>query len=441
MRQDYDVVIVGTGVAGLFCALHLPRTCRVLLITKGKLEESDSFLAQGGIAMLKDPSDYDAYFEDTMKAGHYTNHAAAVRTMILDSPEIIQELIGFGVSFDRKEDGSFDYAREGAHSTHRILHHFDMTGREITQSLLEQVKRCENICWKEELTMLDLIVTGAECNGMIVWDGTKADSIWSKVVVLATGGIGGIFQNSTNYAHLTGDSLAIAMKHHIAIDGISNIQIHPTTLYSSEKGRRFLISESVRGAGAILLNQKKERFVDELLPRDVVTNAIEQQLKHTGGSYVYLSMQGFTEKMLQNHFVHIVQTCAERGIDVRKDLIPVVPSQHYFMGGIQVDLEGQTSMQHLYAIGEISCTGVHGRNRLASNSLLEGLVFAKRAARKIAEQLVQMRKPKSYVLPLPGVEEVRLWQQQVQQVIWKEIQKEDPVFYEKWGKHSAISNG
>ena len=384
MRIHADVVIIGTGVSGLYCALNLPEEKQIRLLTKSSLEMSDSYLAQGGICVLKDKEDYNRFYEDTMKAGHYENNTASVHRMIQKSPEIIQELIKLGVEFEKK-DGKLIYTREGAHSAARIVYYKDNTGREITSKLLEQVKRKKNITIMEYTEMIDIISRDNFCSGVIIRSGNgDISTLDADYTVLATGGIGGLYQDSTNYPHLTGDSLALAIRHGIAVQNLNYIQIHPTALYSKKPGRRFLISESVRGEGAYLLNANKERFVDELLPRDVLTQKICQQMKLEGSDHVWLSAIHLGSEKIKKRFPNIYERCLEEGIDMTMEYVPVTPAQHYFMGGISVDQHSKTSMGHLYAIGETSCNGVHGANRLASNSLLESLVFAKEAAVHIA---------------------------------------------------------
>ena len=424
-EMQADVVIVGTGAAGLFAALNLPRDRKILIITKKDAESSDSFLAQGGICVLKDESDYESYFEDTMRAGHYENRKESVDIMIRSSREIIRELIGYGVKFERRESGreqdapeaqekpekpdkqetegqenfldDYAFTREGAHSRPRILFHEDVTGKEITSKLLAQVRSLENVRIMEYTTMTDIIVeetdvqmgeNGVQCAGIIAEDARgNILKIRAPYTILASGGIGGLYEHSTNYPHLTGDALRIAEKHGIRLEHLDYVQIHPTTLYSKKPGRRFLISESVRGEGAILLDKNGKRFTDELQPRDVVTAAIREQMEKDGTDHVWLSMERIDKNTILNHFPNIYEHCLEEGYDVTKEWIPVVPAQHYFMGGIWVDSDSQTSMEHLFAAGETSCNGVHGANRLASNSLLESLVFAQRAAQKIAAGL------------------------------------------------------
>ena len=422
MDMYADTVIVGTGVSGLFSALNLPRDSKIIMITKSDVESSDSFLAQGGICVLRDESDYDSYFEDTMRAGHYENRKESVDIMIRSSREIIQDLIGYGVKFERsagnegetqdadqeneaknaeipqdtdragkKRGGNFldgyAFTREGAHSRPRILFHEDVTGKEITSKLLAQVRKLENVEILEYTSMTDIIERESGCAGVRGKDRDgKAFSIYADNTILASGGIGGLYKHSTNFPHLTGDALEVAKKHGIRLEHLDYVQIHPTTLYSKKPGRRFLISESVRGEGAVLLNKDGERFVDELQPRDVVTQAIRKQMEKDGTDHVWLSMKNIDKETILKHFPNIYHHCLEEGYDVTREPIPVVPAQHYFMGGIWVDRDSHTSMEHLYAAGETSCNGVHGANRLASNSLLESLVFAKRAAKRITAE-------------------------------------------------------
>lgn len=381
MNEYYDAIIVGTGAAGLYCALNLPKRKKILMLTKQGADLSDSFLAQGGICMLRGEDDYEDYFEDTMRAGHYENNKRAVNLMIRSSNDIIRDLLWRNVDFVRAEDGELAFTREGAHSRPRILFHEDITGKEITQTLLDQVKTKENIEICEYMTMVDVISKDNICGGVIAMDAkNNVYPIRSQFVVLACGGIGGLFQNSTNYPHIAGDGLGIAMKHQVKLEHLDYIQIHPTTLFSHKPGRRFLISESVRGEGALLYDKNGQRFTNELQPRDLLSQAIFEQMEKDGTDFVWEDMRPLGEKTIMQHFPNIYQHCIEEGFDPRKEPIPVVPAQHYFMGGIQADLSSRTSMRGLYACGETSCNGVHGKNRLASNSLLESLVFARRAA-------------------------------------------------------------
>lgn len=386
MKKQYDVIIVGTGVAGLFAALHLPKDKSILVISKSDVERSDSYLAQGGICVLKNEDDYAAFLEDTLRAGHYENCREAVDIMIQSSQDIICDLIDCQVEFER-EQGEFVYTKEGAHTAARILYHEDLTGKEITSKLLDRVKELNNITIMEHTTMVDIVERDNTCYGVIVelQDGTVVP-VYSRHTVWASGGIGGLYQHSTNYRHLTGDALAISLKHNIQLENVNYVQIHPTTLYSKKPGRRFLISESVRGEGAILLDKNGQRFADELLPRDLLTMEIRKQMEKDGTDYVLLSLEKIHPNEIEKRFPNIYKRCLEEGYDITKEPIPVVPAQHYFMGGVKVDMNGKTSMKNLYAAGETACNGVHGKNRLASNSLLESLVWAKRAAKDIAAQ-------------------------------------------------------
>lgn len=435
MDSKYDVIIVGTGAAGMFAALSLPESMKVLMITKDKTENSNSYLAQGGICTLKDPSDYEAFFQDTMRAGKYENNEESVRCMIEGSGEVNRELVEYGVDFDRKEDGTFDYTREGAHSGYRILHHKDATGKEITSKLIAAARKRDNIEIMEYTLMMDLVMEENRCTGIVLkqQDGTIRQ-IMTKAVILATGGMGGLFEHSTNFRHITGDSFALAVKHNIKLKNLNYIQIHPTVLYTAKQGRGFLISESVRGEGAILINNQGERFVDELLPRDVVSAAIRQEMKKTHSDCVYLSLKGKDEEWIKNRFPNIYAKCMEEGYDLCKDPIPVTPAQHYLMGGIETNTYGETSVGNLYAVGETGCNGVHGANRLASNSLLEGLVFAKRAAQKITETVENI----SYgtlQADLTQYEDEAAWKESNRKLIMNEIKRRDEEFYDQWCNH------
>lgn len=381
-----DILIVGTGCAGLYCALHLPRDKKITIITKSDVECCDSFLAQGGICTMRDENDFDSFFADTMKAGHYENDTESVSIMISSSNDVISDLLSYGVRFQREENGSLLYTKEGAHSKSRILFHKDITGKEITSKLLERVKELDNVEILEHTTLIDIASSDNECLGAVLQmpDG-KIEAVQCDYTILATGGVGGLYKHSTNYPHLTADAIAIAIKHGVELKNVNYVQIHPTTLYVKDSSERsFLISESVRGEGARLYDKNMNRFVDELLPRDLVTEAIQRQMEIDGTEFVWEDLRTIPEKELREHFPNIVERCKMAGYDVFKECIPVVPAQHYFMGGIKVDYQSKTSMNRLFAIGETACNGVHGKNRLASNSLLESLVFAKRASLEIS---------------------------------------------------------
>lgn len=380
-----NVLIVGSGCSGLYTALNLPQELHITIISKDTLEHSDSFLAQGGICMLKDESDYDSFFEDTLRAGHYKNNKISVDLMIKSSPDVIKDLIGYGVDFQRDENGNLAFTREGAHSDKRILFYQDTTGKEITSRLLAAVKKLPNVTLMEHTCLLDIMEEDNRCYGGVArLENGDLEKITADVTVLASGGVGGLYKNSTNFKHLTGDALAISLKHDIELKDMSYVQIHPTTLYKENpKERSFLISESVRGEGALLYDKNMNRFVDELQPRDVVAQAILKQMEKDGTDHVWEDLRTIPKKELEEHFPNILAHCREADYDPFTECIPVVPAQHYFMGGIKVNYHSKTSMDFLYAVGETACNGVHGQNRLASNSLLESLVFAKRAAKDL----------------------------------------------------------
>lgn len=373
-----DVVVVGCGVAGLYTALNLPDDMKIIMLSKEDVESCDSMLAQGGICVLHDEDDYDSFFEDTMKAGHYENRKESVDIMIRSSRDVINDLLACGVRFEKDENGELKYTREGAHSRPRICFHKDITGKEITEKLLAKVRERSNVTIMEYTVMTDILEMNNECIGVVAEQENEKLHIHAKDTVFATGGIGGLYDHSTNYPCLTGDGCRIAEKHGAKLENMDYVQIHPTCLYSNKPGRIFLISESARGEGAILLNHKGERFVDELLPRDVVTKAINQEMKKEQVEHEYLSFENVDRATILNHFPNIYEKCLEEGYDILKEPVPIIPAQHYFMGGVHVDSNSKTTIPHLYAAGETSCNGVHGKNRLASNSLLESLVFAKR---------------------------------------------------------------
>ena len=425
-----DVVIVGCGVAGLYTALSLPQGTKTIMLSKGAIDECDSMLAQGGICVLPEAEDYDAYTEDTMRAGHYENRRESVDILLRSSRSAINDLLALGVDLERTADGSLAFTREGAHSRPRICYHADVTGQAITSKLLERVRELPWVTIVEHMACVDLLEdaatakaggaadtaavtandapspvsgTAPRCTGVVAVPVTEGAStrkaselaehvsedavnIHARAVVLATGGIGGLYERSTNYPQLTGDACDIAAAHGAVLEHMDYVQIHPTSLYEGPQatGRAFLISESCRGEGAVLLNRAGERFCDELQPRDVVTAAIQRQMELDDMPYVRLSFERVPDDVIRGHFANIYEHCLAAGYDLCREPIPVVPAQHYFMGGIHVDRDSATTVPGLYAVGETSCTGVHGKNRLASNSLLEALVFARRAAHRIA---------------------------------------------------------
>ena len=306
MKENYDVIIVGTGAAGLYCALNLPSRMKVLMLTKQQADQSDSFLAQGGICMLRGEEDYNDYFEDTMRAGHYENDAKAVELMIRSSNSIIRDLLQRNVTFERTETGELDFTREGAHSQPRILFYEDITGKQITQTLLNQALTRDNIEICEYMTMVDIISKDNVCGGVIVMDEkNEVYPVRAPYVVLACGGLGGLYKNSTNFPHIAGDGLGIAMKHQVVLEHLDYIQIHPTTLYSHKPGRRFLISESVRGEGALLYDKNGQRFTNELQPRDLLSQAIFAQMEKDGTDFVWEDMRPLGEETIMKHFPNI----------------------------------------------------------------------------------------------------------------------------------------
>ncbi|EQB87197.1 L-aspartate oxidase [Clostridium punense] len=403
-----DVLIIGTGAAGLYSALNLDENLNTILITKGSFTQCNSYLAQGGISVAVNEEDIPPFIEDTMRAGNYKNQLDTVEILCRESIENIDNLARFGTPFNRK-DTSLCYTREGAHSKPRIVYCKDNTGKYLVDTLLNKVKKKKNISLMDNSQVIDLITEGNLCIGAVIMQGTKQVNIFCKSIILATGGIGGLFKNSTNERSITGDGLFLSLKHHIDLKDLSYIQFHPTALYNpSNTGKRFLISESLRGEGGKLYNYNKEPFVNELLPRDVVSKAINKEINILGIPYVYLDITHLSAEYIKNRFPSIYKECMIQGIDITKSPIPVSPAQHYFMGGIKVNKFGETSMKNLYAVGETACTGVHGSNRLASNSLLEALVFSKRAASQIntfAPTIdIRLKKVPKLVSPLEAIE-------------------------------------
>lgn len=385
MKNRYiDVLVVGSGVAGLYCALNLREDLDIMVVSKDKIDCTNTNLAQGGISVARDLNDIPFFTEDTLKAGRYKNDVQAVQVLTKESIENVDYLVSLGLDVDKDENGNWDYTKEGAHCVNRIIHTQDNTGENVEKTLIENALTRKNIRVSEDTFLVDIIERNDKCIGAILLKDKEQINVFAKFVVLACGGIGGLYKNSTSQRILRGDGLAIALRHNIELKDINYIQIHPTAFYDeSDDERRFLISESVRGEGGKLYNVNGERFVDELQPRDVVSEAIFKEMNKTNTPYVYLDISFLDSEYLKNRFSTIYNKCLEKGTDITKEPIKVSPAQHYFMGGIKVDLNSKTSMENLYAVGETACTGIHGANRLASNSLLEGLVFSKRAAQEI----------------------------------------------------------
>ena len=381
MNKFFDVVIVGTGVSGLYTAMNLRQDLKILVVCKDKITTTNTFLAQGGISVARNKEDIPSFIEDTLKAGQYKNDLNAVKILAEESIYNVEVLIKMGLNLDRNDDGSLNYTKEGAHSINRIVHTKDNTGESVARTLIENVKKRANITIYEDTYFADLIAKDNICTGVILIKDDEQINVYAKSVVLACGGIGGLFRNSTNQRILKGDGIAAAVRHNVELKDINYIQIHPTAFYEEDKDdRRLLISESLRGEGGKLTNIDGDRFVDELLPRDVVSQAVYEEMKKTDTPYVNLDIRFLGKEYIINRFSSIYQACLERGTDITKELIKVSPAQHFFMGGIKVSVNAETSMENLYAVGEASCTGIHGANRLASNSLLEGLVFSRRGA-------------------------------------------------------------
>lgn len=391
MELITDVLIIGTGVAGLYSALNLSDNLNVVMISKGKKDECNTALAQGGISVARGYTDIDLFTEDTLKAGKYENDIDAVKVLVEESIDNISTLCKLGVDFEKDLEG-LCFTREGAHSINRIVYYKDITGKRVEEILLNKVKSRNNITIYENCELVDILKNSNMCTGAICIKDNEQIDIHAKVSILATGGIGGIFKNSTNQRIITGDGISIAIRNNIKVKNLDYIQFHPTAFFDeSLNSRKFLISESVRGEGGKLINNRGERFVDELLSRDIVTKHICEEKIRTNSKNVYLDISFMNKDFLLKRFPNIYEECLKNGVNICKEPIPVSPAQHYFMGGIDVDLYGQTSMSNLYAFGEVSCTGVHGANRLASNSLLEGLVFSRRGAEKINKEIKNIK--------------------------------------------------
>jgi L-aspartate oxidase len=393
MKINTDILIAGSGLAGLYTALNLDESLKVTIITKASADNCNTYLAQGGVSTVLNEQDQDVFVEDTLKAGLYKNDINAVKILAKDSKKNIDYLEKLGANFDKREC-NYDFTREGAHSVNRIVHYKDFTGKRVFECVYNEVKKKSNIKIIENCCLVDLLVHGNMAKGALGIINGKIIVINSKATVMATGGIGGIFKNSTNQRGMKAEGIAIAIRNNVCVENLNYVQFHPTSLYEeTADSRRFLISESLRGEGGILVNNKGQRFVDELLPRDVVSKKILEEQEKTNSKCVYLDITALPSNFIMERFPVIYKECLKRNIDITKDKIPVTPAQHFLMGGIKVDEYSKTSMENLYACGEVSCTGVHGANRLASNSLLEALVFSNRAAENINNviQGVQLR--------------------------------------------------
>ncbi len=400
--------MIGSGAAGLSFALKAAEKGRVTIVTKSAVAESNTRFAQGGISSVTDESDsFERHIADTMAAGAGKNDPEAVEMVVRRAPELIADLVKWGTQFDKKPDGSYELAREGGHTEHRILHHKDLTGAEIERALVEQARRHPNIEIYENHFAVDLltqhhlgeIVTKHSrkivCFGAYVLDlrTGEIETFRAKFTVVATGGVGNVYNTTTNPAVATGDGIAMVHRAKGLTQDMEFIQFHPTSFYDPGERPSFLISEAMRGFGAVLRLPDGEEFMKRyhpmgsLAPRDIVARSIDHEMKIRGDEFVYLDVTARAPQEIKDHFPNIYEKCLSRGIDITKQWIPVVPAAHYCTGGIKVNLDGESSINRLYALGECSCTGLHGANRLASNSLIEAIVYADQAARHAGERL------------------------------------------------------
>jgi len=408
MKKRTDFLVLGSGIAGLMFALKASRFGKVSVITKAKLEESNTRYAQGGIAaVFSEPDNFKKHIRDTIVAGDGCCDEEIVRMVVSEAPDRIKDLIELGVSFDKNPDGTYDLAREGGHSEHRILHYKDKTGQAIQDTLVERVRKDPNIDIYEHHFAIEILTQhhlgevvkrgypDLKCYGAYVADLNNQSVIafLSKVTVMATGGIGNVYLTTTNPEIATGDGIAMVYRAKGTVENMEFVQFHPTSLYDPEVRPSFLITEALRGYGAVLKNMRGEEFMSRydsrgsLAPRDIVTRAIDNELKKWGDDHAWLDCTRLSPVGLKDHFPNVYSHCKSRGIDITRDMIPVVPVQHYSCGGIKVDADGQCNIDRLYAIGETSSTGLHGANRLASNSLIEAAVYAQRAAMHAGKRL------------------------------------------------------
>jgi L-aspartate oxidase len=404
----YDVVIIGSGVAGLYSAINLNDDIKCLVINKNGIEESNSIYAQGGIASVYLEADsFESHYNDTLSAGAGLCNKEAVKVLITEGPEDIKKLFELGVPFDRDENNNVSITREGAHSISRILHcGGDATGLLLTQTLIKNAKSKTNINFLNYTTLCDILTdNNGKVSGLIAIQNEENILIETSQIILASGGIGQLYRNSTNSKCATGDGIACALRANVKVNNMEFVQFHPTALIHPDLNMKFfLISEALRGEGALLLNRKGERFMKkahplaELAPRDIVTRSIIHEMKKNDAPNVYLDITFKSRDYLKKRFPKIYDGCMKRGIDIAVNWIPVIPVQHYFMGGIETDLNGKTNVDGLYACGECACTGLHGANRLASNSLLECLVYGRRCAQSINNK--KFNNNKTFVMPV-----------------------------------------
>ena len=402
-----DFLVIGSGAAGLSFALKAAEHGHVTIVTKGEMVESNTNYAQGGICSVTyEPDTFEKHIHDTMVCGAGICDPEAVDLVVRRAPELIADLIAWGTRFDKTPDGRFELNREGGHSEHRILHHKDLTGAEIERALIQSVKSHPNITVLEHHFAIDLLTQhhlgefvtrhtrGLACFGAYVldMDSGRIETMLSRFTIVATGGCGNLYGTTTNPIVATGDGIAMCHRAKAMIANMEFIQFHPTSLYNPGERPSFLITEAMRGFGAILRLSNGKEFMDKyhpmgsLAPRDVVARAIDREMKRSGEEFVYLDVTHKEADSIRSHFPNIYEKCLSLGIDITKDYIPVAPAAHYLCGGVKVDLNGQTSIKRLYALGECSCTGLHGANRLASNSLIEAVVYADQAAKHAIER-------------------------------------------------------
>ncbi|MBV4448846.1 L-aspartate oxidase [Clostridium tyrobutyricum] len=395
IEKGYDIVIIGAGIAGLYMSLMLPKNLKIAVFSKKDIYDSDSCLAQGGIAASIEDDDRSLHIKDTINAGCYVNNLDAVKILVDESQIAIDKLIGLGVDFDRNSKGDFYRSLEANHSFPRILHvNGDATGKGIMDVLINQVKSAENIDVISDIFAIDIVDNNKKCTGVTAYHNKKFLYFKTKFCIIASGGIGQIFSKTTNVDVLTGDGIAMASRAGAVLENMEYVQFHPTAFFCNNvKKRMFLISEAVRGEGAVLRNIYKDTFMKDydarkdMAPRDIVARAIKDQMDKFKSKYVYLDATMYNKNFLQHRFKTIYSKCKDFGVEMDEEYIPVTPAQHYFMGGIKVDMHSRTNIEDLYAVGECACTGVHGANRLASNSLMEAVVFGRRAALDISERI------------------------------------------------------
>ncbi|MGB8491635.1 MAG: L-aspartate oxidase [Bacteroidales bacterium] len=408
MRRRTDFLVIGSGIAGLTFALEAANYGKVIIVTKASLEDSNTKYAQGGIAaVFSEPDNFEKHIRDTLIAGDGLCNENVVRMVVQEAPARIKDLISLGVPFDKKEDGTYDLAKEGGHTEYRILHAKDRTGEAIERTLSDKVKGNPNIEIYEQHFAIEILTQhhlgievkknypGVKCYGAYVADLVNKNviTLLSRVTVIATGGLGNVYQTTTNPEVATGDGVAMVYRAKGAVGNMEFIQFHPTSLYDPEKRPSFLITEALRGYGAVLKNYPGEEFMGRydsrgsLAPRDIVARAIDNEMKTSGENHVWLDCRHLDPQGLRDHFPNVYEHCLQRGIDITRDMIPVVPCAHYSCGGIDVDTDGQSTIDRLYATGEVSSTGLHGANRLASNSLIEAVVYSHRAVQHSSTRL------------------------------------------------------